>query len=37
MDQYFISNDGYDAAAEGAIQRKKIPLPLFEYHSEFVV
>jgi hypothetical protein len=37
MGQYFILNDGYDTTAEGAIQRKKIPLPLFEYHSEFVV
>ena len=25
MDQYFILNDGYDTAAEGAIQRKKNP------------
>jgi len=35
--QYFTLNDGYDTAAEGAIQRKKIRLSLFEYHSEFVV
>jgi len=37
MGQYFILNDGYDTAAEGAIQRKKIRLSLFEYHGEFVV
>jgi hypothetical protein len=37
MGQDFILNDGYDTAAEGAIQRKKNRLSLFEYHSDFVV
>ena len=35
--QSFILNDGCDTAAEGAIQRKKTRLSLFEYQREFVV